>query len=203
MVYFVDITRVRGFVLLLSSPTLVELGVPGIFEVIGSNRICAWRLIPGSQSSETWEVHYMEQISQGISLSYSELESKQEAIRARELLRQADIINDLGLATFNGDERELIQCLKPICQRLDTEALLRRTASDKKPGFIDRCFERFRRFVFGIENEGWDLLLFMFQEKRKEFGFGQVLMSYLSSLRFILCFSRGEFSVKILTRIIY
>jgi hypothetical protein len=165
-VYFVDITRVRGFVLLLSSPTLVELGVPGIFEAIGSNRICAWRLIPGAQSSEAWEVHYMEQISQGISLSYSELESKEEASRARELLREANIINEMGVSTFNGDGRELIQCLRPICKRLDTEAILRRTISNKKPGFIDRCFEKFRRFVFGIENEGWGLVaLYVPQEK--------------------------------------
>jgi len=144
----------------------VELGVPGIFEAIGSNRICAWRLIPGAQSFEGWEMHYLEQISQGISLSYSELESKQESGRARELLREANIINDLGVATFNGDGRELIQCLKPICQRLDTEALLRRTTSDKKPDFIARCFAKFRRFVFGIENEGWGLIaLYVPREK--------------------------------------
>jgi hypothetical protein len=165
--YFVDITKVRGFVLLLSSPTLVELGVAGIFEAIGTNRICAWRHIPSLKSAEVWEVHYLEQISHGISLSYSELESPQEAIRARELLREAGIIDDIGISTFSGDGRELVKCLKPICQRLDAEALLRRATSNSKPNLITSCFQKFRRFVFGIENEGWGLIvLYVPQDKQ-------------------------------------
>jgi hypothetical protein len=166
MVFFVDITRVRGFVLLLSSPTLVELGAPGIFEAIKSKRISAWRYIPGVDLSAGWEPHLFEQISQGISLSYSELESHQEAVRARELLQESEIIDHLGLVTFSGDGLELLKRLKPICQRLDTEALLRRTTSHKKPDMSTRWVEKFRRVVFGIEDGGWGLIaLYVPREK--------------------------------------
>jgi len=167
MVYFIDITKVRGFVLLLSSSSLVELGVPNIFQTVGSNRIGAWRLVSNGESLNSWEVHYIEQTSQGVSVSFGELNSDLEAAQSRKLLQDAGLIDDVGHPMFSGTGGELIELLKPICQKLDAEATLRRLSSNNNPNGLSKLFERFQRFIFGIENEGWGLVvLYIPREKQ-------------------------------------
>jgi hypothetical protein len=150
--FFIDIPRMRGFIVVPSSASLVELGVPNLASVLSRGRVAAWR-----SKQDTWVEHRLEETSQGVQLTFGELRSPQELSRAHRALQHAGIIDEELRSTFEGSTGELLQSLKPVQQKLDLDA-----AVSEEPL---SCFGKFRNKLFAIECENWETVLLFIPER--------------------------------------
>lgn len=150
--FFIDIPRLRGFLVLPSSPSLIELAVPNIASALSRSKVAAWRSQDGS-----WIEHRLEETSQGVQLTYGELRSQEELDRSRLALQGAGIISEDLKNIFNGGAGELVQALRPVQQKLDLDAAF----NEKRLS----CFDRFRNQVFGIESGNWETVLLFIPER--------------------------------------